>query len=127
MPRYRQDEIEIVWVDESAKDLAFLRETVFYSTSRHRPPRKSYGAAAYSVLDPAVRSDITRMFERRMWKARDCDPTGYVDPSDPAQIVHTHPCEGVDPLRIAPKRERDSTRPDGFPKPWRIEGRGKAL
>jgi hypothetical protein len=112
-----RNEVEIVWLDPSAKGFAFLREKWFSSNTRSRAPRKEHGAVAYAVLGPNERRERGCRFERRFWLLHDNDPGSYVNA---AGLVDCSPIEGVEPGSIAAGQESVSADPGlkANPRPW---------
>jgi hypothetical protein len=85
-----RDEIGIVWVDEAAKLLPFLREKMVLSSRKCAQPRHPERLMAYAQLGDSARGS-NRLFARRVWSLHHSD--------DPATMDWT-PCEGVHPSSI---------------------------
>lgn len=89
-----QWEEEIIWLDPTARERPYLRESTYKFNTRMRPPRKELKRfLAYATLRPEARSEHYQ-FERRVWHLMPHDPYPSGCPTeavDPASIVAGKP------------------------------------
>ena len=88
-------EQNIVWVEETARSLPYVREGIMALPYRMRPPsprRTSRHIVAYATLQSGTRSVAPGRFLRRIWWLASHDP--YSGGGGPI--------EAVNPLSIAP-------------------------
>lgn len=85
-----RDEIGVVWVDEAAKLLPFLREKVVLSPRKRAQPHHPERLMAYAQLGDSARGS-NRRFARRVWTLHHSD--------DPTKMGWT-PSESVHPSSI---------------------------
>jgi hypothetical protein len=99
-----QHEKDIVWVDEKAKELPYLRENLHQCHFRRRKPGNLHRKiVAYAVLsENAPKTSRPYYFERRIWYLASHDPYNGGG----------GPIEAVDPTSIKPRGISSDMSPD---------------